>query len=230
MSTPFSSYYEGVRFLCQDTDPDVPNISDCSLDAAFRFVLNAGIIHGYAVGSDNESSVPYQSSYNGFWPGNCGCGWGWDSYAYMYGYGAYNWSYGNYYNQWWDQGFMFMMNYTPPAPNPASQELSPTGNQRAWERLMVECASWFVSGMVAQRFHTRSITEQIAAPANLLGRLEQYLYNLKNGGAQSSGRPLPLPLVAIGIRSFYSGLWSSYGSAGCGLGYNLWGGGGMAVY
>jgi hypothetical protein len=214
MSVAFSTFYDPVRFLIQDFDPDVPLIQDCVIDSALRYVVNSGAIRGYAVGSDNVSIVPYQSS-------SCGRGyqWGdWDNYAYQFGYGSASFLYGNYYNLWFDQAFNFLINYQPPPCHPTDNDLTPMGNQEGWKRLCAECALWFVSGMVQQNFGTRSMRETVAQPKDLLYKLEFYLDSIQNRG-KMSGRPMPLPLVAIGIRSFYSGLWFG----GYGLAFSYWG-------
>lgn len=216
MSVLLSSFYEPIRFLILDTDPDVPTVQNCTIDSAIRFVVNSGAIHGYAIGSDNQSIIPYQSSstcWQGYGPGY------WDNYAYTYGYGSYSFRYGNYYNLWFDQGFDFLMNFHP-APCPQdSQDLTPTANQEGWKRLVAEVALWFVSGMTDQSFGTRSTRDRIAQPKDLLYKLELYVHNMKNRGV--SFRPAPLPVVATGIRSFFSGLWVGYGGAG--FGYQSWG-------
>lgn len=201
MSVQLSSFYEAIRFLVGDFDPDVPLIQDCVLDSAIRYVVNSGAIHGYAIGTDNESIIPYLSS-------SCGRGYqwnaGWDNYAYAYGYGSCSFAYGNYYNLWYDQAFMYMINYQPPLCQPDEQDLTPLGNQEGWRRLVVECALWFVSGMVEQRFRTRSTGESIGQPKDLMYKLEFQLDAWVNRG-KMSGRPMPLPIIALGVRAWAAG-------------------------
>jgi hypothetical protein len=206
MSVEISSFHEAIRFLIQDFDPDVPLVADCTIDSAIRFVVNSGAIKGYAIGSDNESIIPYQSS-SSCWQRGYG-DWGWDNYAYQYGYGSCSFAYGNYYNLWYDQAFMFMLNYQPPACPPSDNDLTPLGNQEGWRRLCAECALWFVSGMVEQSFKTRSTAERTGAPKELLYKLEFQLDAWVNRGKMSR-RPMPLPIIAVGVQSWAAGLWNS---------------------
>ena len=218
MAVELSAFYEPVRFLIQDFNEDVHLVEDYVIDSAIRYVINSGAVHGYAIGSDNESIVPYESS------DSCGRGYtwgggnGWDNYAYNYGYGSFSFTYGNYFNLWWDQAFNFLVNYQPPKNCQTSNDLTPMGNQNGWKRLCTEVALWFISGAVEQSFRTRSTHSKVGQPKDLLYKLEFQLDALVNRGKMSA-RPMPLPLIAIGIRSFYSGLW--YG--GYGLAFSYWG-------
>lgn len=219
MSVPISDFYEAVRSLIGDDDDDFNLVSDSSIASKVRLIVNSGKIHGYQIDSTGAyiEATPASSSTHYTWAD-------WSQYDFAYGFN-YNFSYGNPFNVFYDQAFQFFVNYTPMAHRQQNDnDLTPAGNPRGWARLVYEVGNKYVSGMSQFHFRTRSITETIAAPKELLLDIALELDALTQGG-RASERPLPLPLIAIGIRSLYSGLWwSTSGGLGCGfeyLGFNL---------
>lgn len=51
VATPVSDFYEAIRFVLQDPDPDVPIYSDYQLEQAIRGVVKLGKLPGYSVGA-----------------------------------------------------------------------------------------------------------------------------------------------------------------------------------
>ena len=201
MSVALSQFYEPVRALVGDDDPDFQVISDAAIDSRLRLVVNSGKVHGYAIGSDNESIIPSTTR-----PRGRGYAWESDSYDTMYGY-MRNLTYGVPYDYWWSQSYLYFLNLpTQTICVPNDEDLTPANAPRAWTRLVYECANLFSLVITDFHFRTRSVTETIAAPKELVRWLEGELYSLVNGGA-AGPRPPPLPLVALGVRSFMSGLF-----------------------
>ena len=203
-----------------DDDLDVNMVSNSAIDSKIRLIVNSGKIHGYGMDSSGLNIVPMASSCDYYQQGPYG--WAdWGDYMFGYGFGSFDFSYGSPFNVWFNQSFNYYINYVPKAQQfPSDNDLTPTGNCRQWTRLVYEVGNKFIAGMSNYHFRTRSITETIAAPKDLLADIQIELDSLVNHG-RSSGRPAPLPLLAIGVRTLYSGLWWS--STGLGLGYEFLG-------
>jgi hypothetical protein len=210
---PTSSFYDPIRSLIGDDNPDIQTVSNAALDSKIRLIINSGKVHGYIMDSTGLNIMPGGSSSNCYpyqRPGYYS--WrDWDNYAFGIGYGSMSFLYGNPYNVWWDQSFDFYIHYVPLPANYADEnDLTPTGNCRGWTRLVYEVANKFVSGMSNYHFRTRSVTETIAAPKDMLIDIQLELDSLINGG-RASERPAPLPILAIGIRSLWGNIWSGFG-------------------
>lgn len=208
---PTSSFYDPVRFLVGDSNPDILTISNQAIDSAIRLIINSGEVLGYSMDSTGLNILPnngssYCSPY-GCWGDRSG----YDNYAYEWGFGSCSFRFGNPYNVWWDQAFDYFINYTPIQPLISDNDLTPTGNQEGWTRLVYEVANKFVSQMSNYHFRTRSVTETIAQPKDQLIDIQLKLDQLINRG-RSGGRPAPLPVLAIGIRSLYGNLWAGFGA------------------
>jgi hypothetical protein len=146
----------------------------------------------------------------------------WSDYRFGFGYGSYTFMYGNPYSLFYDQAFQWFANYTPAAQqSPDSNDLTPTGDPRGWARLVYEVGRKFISIQTDYHFRTRSVTETIKAPKDLLWDIQLELDDLINGG-RASERPLALPLIAIGVRSLMNGSWWAP-TAGIGIGYEFLG-------
>ena len=207
MSVPLSDFRDSIRSLIGDDDPDFSLVSDSAIDSKVRLVVNSGKVHGYVVDTDGQgiSAHPATTPAHPGWR---------DGQDYLYGYGNHmDLLYANPFTVWYDSSFYFYVNYTPISQRqPSDNDLTPTGNPRAWAMLVYQAGLKFVALQSAYHFRTRSVTETIAAPKDLLWDIQLELDELINGG-QASERPLPLPLIAIGIRTLYSGLWWSTGSS-----------------
>ena len=215
MPVPTSSYYDAIRGLVGDDDPDFQIISNTAIDSKIRLVVNGGEVPHYEMDSTGLQIIPR--------PATASTNPGWrDMGDYRYAYGEnMDLTYAMPYTQFFDSSFYFYVNYTPLARQyPDDNDLTPAGNRHEWELLVYTVAHLFVASMSNFHMRTRSATETIAQPKDLLYTIELKLDELRNGG-RASERPVMLPLIAIGIRSLYSGLWWS--SNGGMLGYEYLG-------
>jgi hypothetical protein len=219
MAVLTSAYYAAVRAAINDDDPDFNLVSNSAIDSRIQLVLNLGKVRGYQIDPNNPLSVIPNSQ--GSSSGRGGYEWGWDSFQYAYGYGSFSFAYGNPYSLWYDQAYMYLIN-NPPTRDCSTNDsdLTPYAAPREWAALIYYVAKWFTMGNTDFHFRTRSVTETIKAPKELLAYLATEIFRLENG-KESSDRPMPLPMVCVGIRSLY-GLWGNgYGYGGYGAG--LWG-------